>query len=214
MLLYYITDRSQFPGNEAERRARLLQKISEAARAGIDYIQLREKDLVARELESLAREAVKIVRNAGSGTRLLVNSRTDIALAVGADGVHLQSTDVSPADVKNIWREANGPAQPIIAVSCHDEDAIVTAQNATANFVVFGPIFEKKGGSGTTGSLDDLRNVSRHKIPILALGGITLENAASCIAAGASGIAAIRLFQENEIARVVETLSTETRKLS
>src|ERR1039458_9381674 len=88
-LLYYITDRSQFRCDECARRRDLLGKIAEAARAGVDYIQLREKDLRTRELEMLAREVVAIVRENSSLTRLLINSRTDVALAAGADGVHL-----------------------------------------------------------------------------------------------------------------------------
>ena len=91
MLLYYITDRTQFAGDESARQKALLAKVAECARAGVDYIQLREKDLSGRELEVLAREALQQVRAAGSKTRLLVNSRTDIAIACGLDGVHLRS---------------------------------------------------------------------------------------------------------------------------
>src|SRR5579863_10037448 len=109
-LLYYITDRIAFAGDEPIRRRRLIEKISEAARAGIDYIQLRENDLSTRELESLAREAVSILtqlraENRELRTNLLINSRTDIALATGADGVHLRSSDISPQDVRAIWQE-------------------------------------------------------------------------------------------------------------
>src|SRR6266699_4902727 len=97
-LLYYITDRTAFPGDESARRSRLLEKIAEAARAGVDYIQLREKDLPTRDLEVLAREAIGILRDSKlqsgsreSGTVFLINSRTDVALATGAEGVHLPS---------------------------------------------------------------------------------------------------------------------------
>ena len=107
-LLYYITDRTAFPGDEPSRRRRLLEKISEAVRAGVDYIQLREKDLPTPDLESLAREAARIIaqlrtENQELRTALLVNSRTDVALAVDADGVHLRSTDISPEEVRTIW---------------------------------------------------------------------------------------------------------------
>src|ERR1700689_2581756 len=132
-LLYYITDRTAFPGDEPSRRRRLLEKVSEATRAGVDYIQLREKDLPTRDLESLARETVRIIaqlrtENREPRTAFLVNSRTDIALAVDADGVHLRSTDISPKDVKEVWRRKCGagtparqllPQPPLIAVSCH-----------------------------------------------------------------------------------------------
>src|SRR5713101_4720651 len=94
-LLYYITDRRQFPGNEASCRRKLLEKIAEAAHAGVDFIQLREKDLSSRDLELLAAEAIKSIREnaprAGNrelrtdfGAALLINSRTDVALAAGA----------------------------------------------------------------------------------------------------------------------------------
>jgi len=218
LLLYYITDRTQFPGTESHCRKCLLRKIAEAALAGVDYIQLREKDLPARELESLAKEAAQLIRQSGSSTRLLINSRTDIALAAEADGVHLTSNDVSPLDVKQIWREAHAPAQPIIAVSCHSEAEVIAAENTSdrvaadvdvrppsADFVVFGPVFEKRGADQTVG-IDQLRQVCRHRIPVLALGGVTTENAHLCIEAGAKGIAGIRLFQGSDVAAVVRKL--------
>jgi thiamine-phosphate pyrophosphorylase len=205
LLLYYITDRIEFPGTESQRREPLLEKISEAAKAGVDYIQLREKDLSGRALESLAKDVARIIRETRSSTRLLINSRTDIALAAEADGVHLTSNDVSPLDVKAIWREAHGSAQPVIAVSCHSEADIIAAESASADFVVFGPVFEKRGATETAG-LDQLRQVCSHRIPVLALGGVTAENAHLCLEAGASGIAGIRLFQENDVAAVVTKL--------
>ena len=207
MLLYYITDRTQFPGTESQCRERLLKKIAEAALAGVDYVQLREKDLPTRELESLSREAAQLIRESRSKTRLLINSRTDIALAAQADGVHLTSRDVSPLDVKKIWREAQGPAEPIIGVSCHNEAEVIAAESAAADFVVFGPVFEKSGAPEILAILiDQLQNVCQRKIPVLALGGITTENAQPCLEAGAAGIAGIRLFQDNEVAAVVTKL--------
>ena len=217
MLLYYITDRKQFPGNESERRERLIEKIAEAARRGIDYIQLREKDLCGHGLESLAKEAAQLIRESRSSTRLLINSRTDIALAAEAHGVHLTSNDVSPLDVKKIWREARARTEPVIAVSCHTEAAVIAVESASdrvaadvhvrpaADFVVFGPVFEKNGVTETAG-INQLRRVCRQRIPVLALGGVTTENAHLCLEAGASGIAGIRLFQENDVAAVVTKL--------
>jgi thiamine-phosphate pyrophosphorylase len=219
LLLYYITDRTQFPGTESQRRDLLLKKISESALAGIDYIQLREKDLSGRALQSLAKEAAQIILNSRSNTRLLINSRTDVALAAGAHGVHLTSNDISAADVRTIWCEAHGPQQPIIAISCHSEAEVIAAERASdrvaagvharpapADFVVFGPVFEKSGATQPAAGLDQLQRVCRHRIPVLALGGVTIENARSCIEAGASGIAGIRLFQENEVAGSVRKL--------
>src|SRR4030081_1533277 len=109
-LLYYITDRAQFAGDESARRRAVLEKIAEATRVGVDYIQLREKDLSARELEALAREAVATIRENSlttnhqtQTTRFLINSRTDVALAIGANGVHLRSDDISPSEVRRLW---------------------------------------------------------------------------------------------------------------
>jgi len=120
-LLYYITDRTALAADEPARRRRLLEKIAEAARAGVDYIQLREKDLPTRELESLAREAVRAIRKARKlatgnrqlATALLINSRTDVALAVEAGGVHLRSDDVSALEVRTTWEKGHvGTAAP------------------------------------------------------------------------------------------------------
>ena len=209
MFLYYITDRSAFPGTEAEHCSRLLKKISEAAHAGVDYIQLREKDLAAHELESLARQSVQLVRASGTKTRLLINSRIDIALAVQADGVHLRSNDVSPDDVRKAWPKASPGSRPIVAVSCHNLADVAGAKNAGADFVVFGPVFGKKDVNGIATGTNQLQDACREGIPVFALGGITFNNAELCMAAGAKGIAAIRLFQENEIARVIETLRAQ-----
>jgi len=215
LLLCYITDRKQFSEDEATRRRLLLQKIADAARCGVDFIQLREKDLSARELEALAREAVGIVQknvgaeNRESGTRLLINSRTDIAIAVGADGVHLRSDDLSPSHVRAIWAEpgTGTRARVTVSVSCHSPEDVRRAAADGADFVLFGPVLKKQGAAQIgPASLENLRRACRENIPVLALGGITLENARACLDAGAAGVAGIRLFQENDISKVVELL--------
>lgn len=217
-LLYYITDRRAFGVDEPTRRRHLLQKIEEAARAGIDYIQLREKDLPTRELESLARQSVRILdklktENRDLRTKLLVNSRTDVALAIGADGVHLRSDDIAPEEVRKIWsRGAGAPARgsreaPLIGVSCHSPKEVTQAEAGGATFAVFAPVFEKKDHpEQSPAGLIELSEVSKAEIPVLALGGVTLENARQCLDAGAAGIAAIRLFQADDIATVVAQL--------
>jgi thiamine-phosphate pyrophosphorylase len=221
-VFYYITDRSAFPGDEPARRRLLLEKIAEAANAGVEYIQLREKDLSPRELEGLASEAINIVGgakrpptgNRPEGAALLINSRTDVALAAGTDGVHLRSDDVAPSEVRAIWQcgagtpaRENSPRNPIVSVSCHSPQEVVEAAAGGADFAVFAPVFEKKGAPRTRAAgLDALREASRAGIPVLALGGVTLDNARSCFDAGATGIAGIRLFQENDIAEVVEKM--------
>ncbi len=221
-LLYYITNRTAFPGDERARRRRLLDKIAEAARAGVNYIQLREKDLSTRELESLAREAIAAIHEASKlatrhgplTTALLINSRTDVALATAAGGVHLPANDVSPEEVRKIWKRGPGtlarevsPENPRVSVSCHSAEEVNQAAVNGANLALFAPVFEKKDAPGTSPKgLDVLHEACRAKISVLALGGITLQNAASCLQAGAAGIAAIRLFQENDVATIVRTL--------
>jgi thiamine-phosphate pyrophosphorylase len=206
LFLYYITDRKQFSGGESERQQRLLEKVSEAAQNGIDYIQLREKDLSTRALERLARETMQ--RVVGTSAKLLINSRADVALSARAHGLHLRSNDISTEDVRKIWRAAGVGTSPIVAVSCHAEYEIIAAKQAGAGFVVFGPVFEKSQQPGV--GLEALRAVCRHDVPVLALGGVTLGNAFSCIDAGAAGVAGIRLFQENEIGEIVRALRGKT----
>ena|ERR1700739_2633747 len=212
-LLYYITDRIQFAGDEPTRRRLLLAKIAEAACAGIAFIQLREKDLKTRELEELAREAVQTIQglaeNRKMRTGLLINSRTDIAISVGADGVHLRSDDLPASELRKIWARSSAGAgeKPCIAVSCHSRAEVEWAQLQAADFAVFGPVFEKKNDPRAVPSgLETLKQACQVQIPVLALGGVTLDNAASCIKAGAAGIAAIRLFQENKIEDVARAL--------
>jgi thiamine-phosphate pyrophosphorylase len=216
LLLYYITDRKQFSGDESSRRAKLLSKIAEAARAGVDFVQLREKDLSGRELELLAAEAVRAVRENSSAaqvrsTKLLINSRTDVALACGADGVHLPVDDISPEEVRSIWAKVSSRSgsenTTLISVACHSELDVARSASAGADLALLAPIFEKHGTPNVPAvGLEALQRACRQSIRVLALGGITLENAAACMQAGAAGIAAIRLFQENEIAEMVRRL--------
>lgn len=228
MLLYYITDRRQLPGTEAERRAALLTRIAQAAAAGIDLIQLREKDLSGREIEGLGADALRVMRKNSATARLLVNSRVDVALAIGADGVHLTSTDISAGDARAIWgssldardskRDSRGFS---VGVSCHSPGEVLSAESQGADFAVLAPIFEKvETGSGGIG-LEPIRRAVRLNIPpdrrveagdqrtgmpVLALGGVNVGNAVHCLRAGASGIAAIRLFQEGDVRETVSKL--------
>ncbi|HLM79176.1 MAG TPA: thiamine phosphate synthase [Terriglobales bacterium] len=206
-LLYYITDRSQFRGDERVRRRDLLAKVAEAVRARVDYIQLREKDLSTRELEMLAREVVAMVRENSSLTRLLINSRTDVALAAGADGVHLRADDVGPCEARQAAHRPLTTDQFLVAASCHSKEDVIRSDSEGADFAVFAPVFEKNNAPERqpTG-LDALHEACRAKIPVLALGGVTMENAAACLEAGAAGVAGIRLFQENKIEDVVRAL--------
>lgn len=235
MLLYYITDRKQFAGGDADQRRRVLDKIGEAARAGVDLIQLREKDLPGRRLEELAREAIMAVRENSSTTKLLINSRIDVALACGADGVHLTSTDIPASDARAIAAAADservagnserteravsvGLHTFVIAVSSHSLREVELAYAHGADLVVFGPVFEKasapaRGGAGIEAVRDICakftvkgESANEEAFPVLALGGITLQNARACLEAGAAGVAAIRLFQDGSISETVARL--------
>jgi thiamine-phosphate pyrophosphorylase len=214
LLLYYITDRKQFPGDETAQRRAILENVAQAVQCGVDYIQLREKDLTPRELEMLAREVMTMVHrlrteNKKLETGVLINSRIDVAVACAADGVHPRSDDISAAEARKIWSlsGARTLARVIVGVSCHAPEEVAKAAQDGADFAVFGPIFEKKPVSNVRpAGLDALRQACRENIPVLALGGITPQNAGACMQAGAAGIAGIRLFQENEISTVVRQL--------
>ncbi len=209
MLTCYITDRTQFPGSEAARQERLLRTIAGACAAGVDYIQLREKDLDTRELEHLAVEALRIARYEGT-SRLLINHRTDIAVAIGADGVHLTGHDVVPPDAREAATALSG-GRFIVSVACHSYDEVRRAEASGADFALLAPIFQKPGTPSAALGLNALRDAtrpstaadtaqekprSRRGFPVFALGGVDESNMASCAAAGAAGVAGIRLFQQ------------------
>ena len=171
----------------------ILRLLEAAVAARIPLFQIREKALHARVLFELVERAVEIVR--GSETRLLVNDRSDIARAGGADGVHLTGQSL-PADVV---RRIYGP-EFLIGVSTHSLEEARIARIKGADFVVFGPVFEtaSKRAFGAPQGLEKLREVCSElpEFPVIAIGGITLDNAKACLEAGASGIAGISLFNE------------------
>ena len=218
MLLYYITDRTQFVGTDAEQRAALLRRIAEAARAGVDYIQLREKDLTPRALECLAREAVRAVRENSNAARLLINARTDVALAVGADGVHLPDGDLPASEIRALWMKS-GARAPVIGVSAHSVADVRYAEAHGADFAVLAPIYEKAGtpvkaiGVAALGQAcsalkppGDVEAPYQGGFRVLALGGVNLGNAQECLRAGAAGVVGIRLFQAEDVAETVKRL--------
>jgi len=186
----YITDRRKLARGE-----RLLDAIARNL-ARVDWIQIREKDLPARELLALIR-SVQALPNP-RGVKILVNTRVDVALAAAADGAHLPASSPAPAQ----WR-AIVPPGFLLGVSCHSVEEVRSAEAGGADYVVFGPVFEPISKTASLESLGlksrGLQELARAadavKIPVLALGGVTQSNLAACVAAGAAGVAGISLFQ-------------------
>ena len=186
MLRYYITDRRAAGGVEP-----LLHCVQRAARDGVERIQVREKDLCARDLCALVRRILELARP--HGTQVLVNSRVDVALAAGAHGVHLAGSSIAPKILRSIV-----PARFLIGVSTHCFEELRAAETEGADFVVYGPVFPvvSKPGYAAHVGIEGLRHAVRAvTIPVIALGGVTHSNAAACIDAGAAGIAGISMFQ-------------------
>ncbi len=208
MLRYAITARSRTTVEESSQEDALLRQAQGLAETGVDFVQLREKDLESGALASLARKLLAILRSYANAPKLLINSRADVAVAVGADGVHLTSAtgSLTPADVRRLYASAGLP-EPIVSVSCHTLSDIRPAREAAATLILFGPVFEKVVSTteaespaealvsdGIGLNLLHLACATASPTPVLALGGITPENTPATVAAGAAGIAAIRMF--------------------
>lgn len=178
----------------------VLSRIRAAIRAGVDWVQIREKNLVGRELVVLAREAVNLAAQSGAkDTRVIVNDRLDVALASGASGVHLGGESLPVREVVRWCRANNAPSDFFVGVSCHSLEQAREAESAGADYVFLGPLFDtpSKRSFGPPQGVAKLAEVCRAmKTAVIAIGGVNATNAVECFAAGAAGIAAIRLFQD------------------
>jgi len=182
----YITDRRTLASGS------LIDAITRNLAAGITWIQIREKDLSGRELFELV-ETVNKLPNPHS-SKIIVNTRADVALAAGAAGVHLPSGS-PPA---RVWQRPGFLVDFLIGVSCHSLEDVRQAEAEGADYVVFGPVFSplSKIARAEPRGLEGLaRAAAAVKIPVLALGGVTSENSDACLSAGAAGIAGITIFQ-------------------
>ncbi len=216
-ILCYVTGRRAL-APDPRAAAPPLIIIRRAIEVGVDLIQIREKDLPARELMQLARDAV--AASYGSSTRILVNDRLDIALEARAAGVHLGGESL-PVRAVAAWRDASAVAAAkhfLVGASCHSIPQAQFAERDRADYIVFGPVFAtpSKASSRAPQGIERLREVCEQvRTPVLAIGGVNPENAAECFRAGAAGIAAIRMFQEanstEELKRVVEQLHSLKR---
>jgi thiamine-phosphate pyrophosphorylase len=210
-ILYLITRGAtdELTTTESAEFKQILLLVSAAVSAGIQYVQLREKKLQSRVLSELAARAVNIAQ--GTATRVLVNDRADIAVAAGANGVHLTTQSLETAVVRKAFGD-----ELLIGTSTHSLEEAQMARNGGANFVVFGPVFPT-ASKAKYGPPLGVRALSRAAselapFPVLALGGISLVNAAECLSAGASGIAGISLFNKPENLAAIAKMIGESGK--
>ena len=206
-IICYVTDRRALPADKtagALPNKMLLDTIRAAAMAGVDWVQIREKDLSTRELFGLVQEVVVLASARPDSTRsrsikVIVNDRLDVALAAGAAGVHLGHASAPAREAVRWCRAGNAPTDFLVGVSCHSLEGAQEAENAGASYTYFGPIYEtpSKIPFGKPHGVEELAQVAKAvRIPVIAIGGINESNAADCIRAGAAGIAAIRMIQD------------------
>jgi thiamine-phosphate pyrophosphorylase len=200
-----VTDRRSLPlSTSADAHNLLFASVERAAAAGVDWIQLREKDFSGKEWEELVHQSLRRISRVGAATRLFVNDRLDVALACGAGGVHLSENGIPVSEAcrlrDDFFSSRSKKRDFLVGVSCHSLGASLGAARAGADYIYFSPIFNtpSKANYGPPQGLDRLAAICRDlEIPVIAIGGISTENAESCLQAGAAGVAAIRLFQES-----------------
>jgi thiamine-phosphate pyrophosphorylase len=170
----------------------VLDLIASAVDGGVDLIQIRERRLDDRALFRVTSKAVECAGRTGS--RILVNDRADVAIAAGAAGVHLRSNSFAASRLRSV-----APPGFLIGRSVHTREEAIAAERDGCDYVVFGTVFpsSSKPLNHKAGGLDALRElVASVRLPVLAIGGISLGNAAEVAQTGASGIAAISLFED------------------
>jgi thiamine-phosphate pyrophosphorylase len=207
-IVCYVTDRKAL--RTTDQVGSLLAKIRRARTAGVDWVQVRERDMAARELLELANAAIGVRQD---DARILVNDRLDVALAAGASGVHLGSASVPARDAVRWLQEGKLPAGFLVGVSCHRLEEAREVEAAGASYVFFGPVFDtpSKKPYGPPQGIAKLAEVcSAVRLPVIAIGGVNEQNAMQCLGAGAAGIAAIRMFQS---LRGAETLKRAVARL-
>jgi thiamine-phosphate diphosphorylase len=194
VILHLVTDRRRLAGDVpfADARRCLLRQAQYAVEAGIDCIIVRERDLEARDLVDLTVAIVKLAR--GTATRVVVNDRVDVALVSGADGVHLRGDSLAPVDVRRMT-----PPGFLIGRSVHrlDEAAALTG----VDYLIAGTVWptSSKPEAHPVLGLDGFSAIAHAvRIPVLAIGGVTIDRIHDIAAAGGAGIAAIGLFLNSD----------------
>lgn len=193
MTVCLVTDRRRFDRPVQGLRAVLRGAVA----AGVDLVQIRERDLDAAALAALVAEALAIAR--GTPTRIVVNDRLDVALACRADGVHLREDSIGVADARRI-----APGGFLVGRSVHDVDGARAA--AGADYLIAGTVFPtaSKPDAARWLGVEGLRAIVRAvRVPVLAIGGMTTGRAAEVAATGAAGIAAIGLFSGVSVADTI-----------
>jgi thiamine-phosphate pyrophosphorylase len=211
MKLCAITDRRALGADEEERTARLVALAADWASGGVDFIQIREKDMGPTALGALIRRIVELARTFGAAvpertTRILVNGSAAVALEAGADGVHLP--DGFDDGAVDAVRSCFHPKAAIVSVACHSVADAERGHDAGADLILFAPVFGKVVDSGAVVAGVGLKALASAcktagETPVFALGGVTAENAQTCIDAGAAGVAGIRLFVGTDWHRLV-----------
>jgi thiamine-phosphate pyrophosphorylase len=188
-MICLVTDRRRLSSGDAAIE-RLVELVAAAGRAGIDVVQVRERDLEARPLVALVERCVAAVE--GTRTRVVVNDRVDVAIAAGAAGVHLRGDSMPASAVRKLMPRA------LIGRSVHSADEAVAAAAARVDYLIFGTLHEtaSKPVGHRVATIEEFGETCRAAagIPVLAIGGMTLERAAAAARAGAAGVAGIGLF--------------------